>query len=1106
MNGEHRLPIGVVGFLVAGCIAVGPAEGATKGENWPGWRGDGSGISAGGGLPVRWDAQTNVVWKVPLPGQGNSSPVVWGGRIFLTAATQEGAKRHVICRDLAAGRKTETYSKNGYASATPVTDGRRVFAFFDTPGLVALDAKDGSVLWTRDLGPFKTPWNLAASPVLCGDLVIQNCDHDGESFIAGIGRAKGEIRWKTPRAMPRQFATPLVIAVGGKKQVVINSATVVAYDPATGRPLWSCAGMKNMLTPSAVFDGSLVYVTSGRSGPSMAIDPRGSGDVSRTGVRMHLATGGPYVPSPLVYPILFLPGDNGAARFVDARGKVAGRKRLEGHFTSSPVAAGGRIYWTDEAGDTYVLDTGKATADPPRLKVIAVNRLGEKVLASPALAGGRIYIRTDKHLFCIAGEKKAPPAVTKETPPRPLAALKKLYEAHQQAEGKDVTVRLGIVEDLARHKGAETVAFLKRIARKDKHWDVSEEAVKVLGGFGKPAEAALIELLGAYDWQEYLKIISAEHLGRIGSAAAVPELLKLVGNNNPLIRAAALEALAKIADAHADLPAKAAPALTAALGDRDAPVQRAAVRGIGLLADKLGDRRAATVATLLDLAASRSRIVSAEALRALAGPFRIPPKVIDSDRILYGEQRKDPAVQTLAAGPISLKFQDGELRYLRVGGREIVRRVYFAVRDSRWDTVMPEFTKILVRKKPDGFQIDLAAVCRNDVAAYTWTGRIVGTPQGKITFRVNGRAEKDFQSWRVGLCVLYGAESLAGLGFEAIDEKGKAAAGLFPRPISREHLASNFRTLRYATRDGLKVSTALAKGRFSMEDQRNFGDSSYKAFSGIPYGYPNVKKGAAGSQTLRLEVSGAGPAQKRPPLVVHIGRPVPGAKMPKLLPATASAKGKGFLGQPRDTAALVAAERIVMSYNPASHLPDDDTFMENLSAIADQVQTLRLRAPKAKFRIDPIGFDSPYPRPGPDPRNKGLFAAAWCTAAVKHLALAGAEEAAFKVGPGYAAFAQELLGQHAGRAVLDTGVGPHEPIAALAIAAKSGRVLVLMNKTGHEQTVAVKGLGPKVRLRRLNAATSLKSGPGAARALAVADGSLELPLGPFEVCFLTEGK
>jgi hypothetical protein len=202
------------GLLAAGWTAA--AEEPPVSENWPAWRGDGGGISLDKHLPLAWSETENVRWRTALPGEGNSSPIVWGNRVFLTTALDEGEKRLVLCFDadngkllwktqLLPGIKTTLYPKTGFAAPTPVTDGQRVYVFFDEPGLVALDMQ-GNVVWTCRLGPFQCPYNMASSPVLYKDLVIQCCDHHGPSFIVALGRARAASAGER-RGPPAAWAT-----------------------------------------------------------------------------------------------------------------------------------------------------------------------------------------------------------------------------------------------------------------------------------------------------------------------------------------------------------------------------------------------------------------------------------------------------------------------------------------------------------------------------------------------------------------------------------------------------------------------------------------------------------------------------------------------------------------------------------------------------------------------------------------------------------------------------------------------------------------------------------------------------------------------------------
>ena len=480
------------------------------------------------------------------------------------------------------------------------------------------------------------------------------------------------------------------------------------------------------------------------------------------------------------------------------------------------------------------------------------------------------------------------------------------------------------------------------------------------------------------------------------------------------------------------------------------------------------------------------------------------------DSILYGEEREPAVAEYLRAGPISLKFQDGELRYLHVGDREIVRRVYFGVRDTRYDTVMPKFSKVDVQKGRESFKITLQAACSNDlIGRYSWQALIEGTAEGRISFAVAGKAEGDCQSPRIGLNVLYGVESLAGQRFEVVDESGAVTKGEFPRLVARSHLTGPYRTLRYTGADGVRVITSLAEQDFGMEDQRMWGDSSYKAFSAVPHGYTNMAKGEEGGQELTIEVENAAAAVRAARTVsITVGSAVEGARMPRLLPPEESGESQHFTRYNGDPKKYASAEIVTMPYNPAAHMPDDDNLMENIPVIRDQVETIRSFAPQARFRIDPITIDSPYPRPGPDPRNKGLFAAAWCARMVKYLALARVDEAVFKVGPAYAELLLGMMAPYAGRQVLATSVGPHEALDALAIDDGGRRVIWVINKTDRPQRTALDGVAGEARLHvvRLNASTSLQSGLGAPEELAAKDGSVALTLGPFEVCMVSEAE
>jgi len=602
------------------------------GGNWPGWRGDGSGISGDTALPVFWNAATHIQWKTPLPGEGSSSPIVWSDRVFLTAATESGKKRLLLCldardgkmiwqREIVADRVPQTYDKAGYAPATPVTDGQRIYVFFDTPGLLAFDM-DGNECWRLPLGPFDSIYNVANSPILDGEKVILCVDHSGDSFIMAVDRATGTPLWKNPRKQDMQFTTPLRITYQGKEQVVVNAMIVKSYDPETGRELWSCGKLNPTVVPSPIFANGLVYATSGRNGPALGIDPGGSGDVTNTRVKMQVAIGGPYVISPLACPLLLLPGDDGNMRFLDDSGKMVVNLRLRAHFTASPIVGGDNIYWTSETGDTFVVDISKLTAPRPSVKLIAKNSLGEKCLASPAVSQGRLFLRTAKALYCLAGAGGATAAPPEAPAPATFEELQQRFAANSEAEGPGVQVRLAAIEAMALLRDPRAVPFLQDAALNDLHWDVSEAAVKALGQQEGPAAVtALCDMFK--DGRVYLKASAAVGLGRLQALTAVPALLKGANDADVLVRLACLQALADIAAAHDEAAPPIVFMLSARLSDEDGGIKAAATHALGQLAGKVGSARGEIVTALLRLAADENPLVS-EAAREALGEFHLP--------------------------------------------------------------------------------------------------------------------------------------------------------------------------------------------------------------------------------------------------------------------------------------------------------------------------------------------------------------------------------------------------------------------------------------------------------------------------------------------------
>ena len=381
---------------------------------WPGWRGPSAqGHVAGSGYSDTWSDTENVLWKVGVPGRGNSSPIVWGDRIFLTTAYDSGRRLAVLCYRRADGTLLwETpiphegvergHRKNGHASATPVTDGKRVYASFGSHGLVGVDF-DGTVVWQRRLPSLDNYHGSAGSLILYGDTVILYQDHAGQSFVAAFDKGTGETRWWTDRQTRIGWGTPIVLRAGGRDELIVSSEDEVnAYDPRTGKPLWTATGNTFEVIPTPTVGHGLVFCSSGRAGPTLAIRPGGTGDVTETHVTWRASRGSPFVPSTIIVgDQLYMINDMSSivTSYEAKTGKLVfqgrlGRPQREG-FSASPVAFDNKIFFTNDGGETFVLEAG------PELELLHVNRLNAPTLASPALVDGRWYFRTDRELICI---------------------------------------------------------------------------------------------------------------------------------------------------------------------------------------------------------------------------------------------------------------------------------------------------------------------------------------------------------------------------------------------------------------------------------------------------------------------------------------------------------------------------------------------------------------------------------------------------------------------------------------------------------------------------------------------------------------------------------
>jgi outer membrane protein assembly factor BamB len=409
MNSVLRLSCVVWVAVVAFCgLAIG------NDANWPRWRGPHeNGHTTDTDLPVKWSAE-NVVWKTPLPGIGQSSPIIWGHRIFLTSALNKGQERLVLCVDRKSGKilwqhsawkgePEKSHVLNGWASASCVTDGEIVAAFFGRGGIHAYSV-EGKPLWSRDLGRFESPWGVAACPIMVDDVVIQNCDSDENAYLIALDKKTGKEVWRTKRRDYRGWSTPIIVHTATRRELVINGHEgVQAYDPATGKELWFCKSAVGRGEPTITPAGDGLFVVNGlKGGDVYSVQPGGSGEVTGTHMLWHTPRKGARdTPSPIVVgDFIIVPDMEGVFTCYSAKdGHIYWKERLEGKYSSSPIAANGLVYFQNEDGKTFVIRPGQ------KLDVVAENQLpgakDEIFRASLTPCDGQFYSRSTTMLYCI---------------------------------------------------------------------------------------------------------------------------------------------------------------------------------------------------------------------------------------------------------------------------------------------------------------------------------------------------------------------------------------------------------------------------------------------------------------------------------------------------------------------------------------------------------------------------------------------------------------------------------------------------------------------------------------------------------------------------------
>ena len=391
-------------------------------DHWPQFRGPRQqGHSDVTGLPVKWSETQNVRFKTLIPGEGWSSPVVWGDQVWMTTATDGGHSLRVVCvgredgkivHDVEVFRLDALEPKNAfnsYASPTPVIEAGRVYVSFGSYGNACLDTATGKPVWKSQELKLDHKEGPGSSPILYKDLFILHCDGTDVQYVAALDKRTGKLAWKTDRTtdfgnkppdLRKAYNVPLVISENGRDLIVsVGAYRVNCYDPEDGKDVWSFATPGFSVVPRPVYADGVVYVCTGYGAPELwAVRTDGKGDVGKSHVLWKAKQGVPAKPSPLLIGSeLYFVSDAGVARCVDAKtGQTLWQERLEGKYTASPVYADGHVYFFSEQGLTTVI-----RPDPKGAAIVAENELDGRFMASPAVADKALFLRTDKALYRI---------------------------------------------------------------------------------------------------------------------------------------------------------------------------------------------------------------------------------------------------------------------------------------------------------------------------------------------------------------------------------------------------------------------------------------------------------------------------------------------------------------------------------------------------------------------------------------------------------------------------------------------------------------------------------------------------------------------------------
>lgn len=399
-------------------------------ENWPMWRGaNGDGTCAESGLPETWSTTENVLWKTPLPERGNSTPVVWGGKVFVTQAIEKEGKRLLLCFDKTTGKKLWeagtlyrepelTHGTNPYCSASPATDGERVIVFFASAGVFCYDF-NGRELWKRtDLGKQHHIWGNGTSPVIAGNRVFLNFGPGENTVLYAFDKKTGKTIWqhKEPGGASGEggnkqwlgsWSDPLLRKAGTHVELLMSyPGRACAFDPISGKELWTCAGLTALVYNSPLYADGMMIAMSGYGGAALAVRTGGSGDVTQSHRVWHL----PRVQQRIGSGVIrgghhYILTDGGIVECRDIKtGEIVFNERLKGpgptgqNWSSLVLSADGKCYAANQGGDCFVFKA------QPHFELLATNSLGERIIGSIAVSDGRLYIRGHRNLWCIGSK------------------------------------------------------------------------------------------------------------------------------------------------------------------------------------------------------------------------------------------------------------------------------------------------------------------------------------------------------------------------------------------------------------------------------------------------------------------------------------------------------------------------------------------------------------------------------------------------------------------------------------------------------------------------------------------------------------------------------